>query len=316
VNILQTIYLEHPHHIKRDDQPKTVLALGYFDGVHKGHQQVILTAKYLAKEKGYKSGVMTFHPHPSVVLNKKVKHVQYITPLEDKLKEIEKLGIDFVYVVKFTEEFSKLEPQEFVDNFIIGLNVKHVVAGFDFSFGRMGKGNMELMPKISRGEYTTTTVSKVSKDGEKISSTLIRQNLQEGKMKEVKDLLGRPYAMKGVVVHGNKRGRELGYPTANLQLKEPYYIPKIGIYAVGVMVDNQSYYGMASIGYNPTFDEKELKIEVNIFDFSGNIYGKEIVLELYDYVRNEEKFASLDELVDKLKQDEEQIRQFFASSLI
>ncbi|WP_102028262.1 bifunctional riboflavin kinase/FAD synthetase [Salirhabdus sp. Marseille-P4669] len=315
---MKTIYIEHPHNLKKADIKETALAIGYFDGIHKGHQEVILTAKNAADEKGFQSGVMTFHPHPSVVLNKKIQHVQYITPLEDKLEQLEKLGIDCVYVVKFTESFSNLEPEEFVQQFLIDLNVKHVVAGFDFSYGKRGSGNMDSMVEHARGLFTITTVEKIEKDGEKVSSTRIRKELQNGNVGEVQRLLGRPYHVKGKVITGYQRGRTIGFPTANIAVKDEYLVPQIGVYAVRVTIQDKQYYGMASIGYNPTFENEHKKpsVEVNIFDFNGNIYDEEIKLELYEYMREEKKFSGIEELKEALRQDEENIRSYFSTTII
>ncbi|WP_174495544.1 riboflavin biosynthesis protein RibF [Salirhabdus euzebyi] len=313
---MEVVYLEYPHDVSKVEIKETALALGYFDGVHKGHQQVISTAKKVAKEFGYQSGVMTFHPHPSVVLNRSNQHVQYITPLEDKIDQIAKLDIDVVYVVKFNEELAKLEPEEFVNVFLIGLNVKHVVAGFDFSYGRMGKGNMDSMKDHAKGEFTQTTIQKVTDQDQKISSTLIRKKLQKAEMQDVQHLLGRPFQLKGKVIKGDQRGRTIGFPTANIAFGDEYLLPKVGVYAVGVEVKNQYYYGMANIGYKPTFnkDEEKPTLEVYIFDFSGNIYDEELKLELFSYIRGEKKFSGLEELKSQLRKDEEQIRHFFSTS--
>jgi riboflavin kinase / FMN adenylyltransferase len=314
---MQVIYLQHPHNFQKEALPKMSLAIGYFDGVHKGHQKVIHTAKQVGEEKGFKSGVMTFHPHPSVVLGKTKKSVQYITPLEEKLNQLDQLGIDIVFVVNFDEELARLEPQAFVDEYLIGLNVQHVVAGFDFSYGKMGKGSMETIDHHSRGLFTHTTIPKVTKNEEKVSSTLIRQKIANGNIQEAEQLLGRPFQIKGKVVEGDQRGRTIGYPTANVQFDENYLIPKVGVYAVGVRIDEDHYYGMANIGYKPTFTENALKptLEVYIFDFSGNIYDSDIIIEMFSYIREEKKFSGIEELKTQLKSDEAEIRQFFATCL-
>lgn len=148
---VKLIHLTHPHEQNKLELPPTVMALGFFDGIHLGHQCVIRTAKKIADDRGYKSAVMTFHPHPSVVLGKKDAHVEYITPMRDKEKIVESLGIDILYVIKFDESFAGLLPQQFVDDYIIGLNVKHVVAGFDYSYGRLGKGRWRLYHFMQEG---------------------------------------------------------------------------------------------------------------------------------------------------------------------
>ncbi|MCG3083119.1 FAD synthetase family protein, partial [Anoxybacillus sp. LAT27] len=184
---MKTIWLSHP--LNEKNNGPLVMALGYFDGVHLGHQKVIQTAKRIADDHQYKSAVMTFHPHPSVVLGRSKQHVHFITPLKEKEKQIAKLGIDYLYVVEFTPAFAHLLPQQFVDEYIIGLGVKHVVAGFDFTYGRLGKGTMETLPFHSRQQFTQTVIPKQTFGKEKISSTYIRQCLAEGDVEQLPHLL-------------------------------------------------------------------------------------------------------------------------------
>ncbi|WP_036769273.1 bifunctional riboflavin kinase/FAD synthetase [Pontibacillus halophilus] len=310
---METITLQYPHNLQRENLPETVLAVGYFDGVHKGHQKVIQTAIEQARLEGKESAVMTFDPHPSIVLKRKEQHVQLITPLNEKVRLLKELGVDRVYVVTFNEDLAALLPQEFVDHFFIGLHVTHVVAGFDFSYGRMGKGNMETLPFHSREQLQQTTVQKVMSDEEKISSSLIRYHLKEGDISYVKDLLGRPYTNRGVVVKGDQRGRTIGFPTANIDVHKDYLIPKVGVYAVRIHIGDKIYNGMANVGYKPTFyeDEKKLSVEVYIFDFQGDLYGEELSVEWHAFIRNETKFNGVEQLVQQLKADEREIRNFF-----
>ncbi|SET40320.1 riboflavin kinase / FMN adenylyltransferase [Salinibacillus kushneri] len=314
---MEVFNLEYPNQIYLDDiQEMMSLAIGYFDGVHRGHQEVIGEAKRVAQKKGYKSAVMTFHPHPSVVLSKQKKEIHYITPKRDKMDQFEQFGIDYVFIVRFNEALAQLEPQQFVDEFLIKLGVKHLVAGFDFSYGHKGKGTMNTIEEHSRGMFTFSTIDKITHNEEKISSTAIREKISTGKMEEAHQLLGRPYHLRGTVIQGDKRGRTLGFPTTNIELSDDYYLPKAGVYAVKITVSEVIYDGMANIGYKPTFNENEGKpsIEVYIFDFSGNIYGKEVVIDLFHYIRGEQKFSSIEELKSQLHNDEERIRHFFAIS--
>ncbi|GGC97310.1 bifunctional riboflavin kinase/FAD synthetase [Pontibacillus salipaludis] len=305
--------LQHPHTLKYQDLPETVLAVGYFDGVHRGHQEVIRTAKQIADETGRTSAVMTFHPHPSVVLKKETQHVKYITPLEDKIKVFEDLGIDRVYLVEFNKDLAGLLPQDFVNHYFIGLHVSHVVAGFDFTYGRMGKGTMDTLPTHGGEELSQTVVSKVTEHEKKISSTLIRESIKEGNISLANELLGRPYQIRGTVVTGDQRGRTIGFPTANLSVSEDYLLPKVGVYAVRVVHNNSSYYGMANIGYKPTFqDIKVLSVEINLFDFEADLYGEELTVEWHAFIRDEVKFNGVDHLIDQLQKDEAEIRNFFA----
>ncbi|MCZ0755416.1 bifunctional riboflavin kinase/FAD synthetase [Anoxybacillus sp. J5B_2022] len=311
---MKTRFITHPHHLKKEDFPPTVMALGYFDGVHLGHQQVIQTAVQIAAEAGYKSAVMTFHPHPSVVLGKKEQHVQLITPLQEKERLIAELGVDYLYIVEFTPSFAELLPQQFVDQYMIGFHVKHVVAGFDFTYGRLGKGTMETLPFHSREQFTYTTVPKLARNGEKISSTYIRQLLKNGDVHQLPNLLGRFYTVKGTVVDGEKRGRTIGFPTANIELADDYLLPAFGVYAVKIHIGKEAYNGVCNVGYKPTFHAErhgQPHIEVHIFDFADDIYGQTVTIEWHKRLRSEQKFSSIEQLVKQIERDQEQAKAYF-----
>lgn len=311
---MKVITVHHPHSFSSADFPPLSMALGYFDGVHKGHQKVINTAVMEAEKRNLNSAVMTFDPHPSVVLGRKHKHVHYITPLQDKIKLMETLGVDYLFIVRFTSDFANLHPQEYVDQYIINMNVKHVSAGFDFTYGKLGKGNMETLQFHSRGEFTYTTVHKLTDHDEKISSTAIRKALSDGETAKVSNLLGRYYTTSGTVIHGDKRGRKIGFPTANIELSDDYITPKIGVYAVRLYVQNQWHNGVANLGYKPTFnnpEDKALSIEVHIFDYSSSIYGEEVTVEWYNYIRSERKFDGIEHLIAQIEKDKQQAVAYF-----
>jgi riboflavin kinase / FMN adenylyltransferase len=310
---METIYLTYPHQLKREEVPNTVAAIGFFDGLHKGHQTVIKFAVSKAKENGMASAVITFYPHPSVVL-KNNHDVKYITPLHEKEEILEGLGVDKLYIITFNKELSAQSPQDFIDHFIIGLNIKHVVAGFDFTYGHKGQGNMEVIEEHSRGAFSHTMIDKVTLHNEKISSTKIRGLLDSGDVEQANVLLGRALTTSGTVIKGDQRGRDLGFPTANIMYHEEAHLPKPGIYAVRLRVDGKSLDGMASLGTNPTFTEDriDLSLEVYIFDFNQDIYGKEVVVEWYKFIRDEEKFDSVEALIERMQEDEKQIRSFLA----
>jgi riboflavin kinase / FMN adenylyltransferase len=310
---LEVIKLNFPLNIDKTTLPPLSMALGYFDGVHLGHQKVIMEAKRQAEVKGYRSAVMTFDPHPSVVLGKTNKHVQYITPLSEKVKLVEELGIDYLFIVHFTLEFANLLPQEFIDQYVIDLNVKHVVAGFDYSYGRMGKGTMEILPFHSREKFTFTVVEKLTCGNEKVSSTRIRQYLKEGRTADLPELLGRFYKTAGTVVHGDKRGRTIGFPTANVETNEEYILPPLGVYAVKIKIDEIWYEGVCNVGYKPTFNKEALRVsvEVNVFNFDRDIYGKQVIVEWHKYLRKEQKFSGINELVAQIERDKQNAIQFF-----
>lgn len=310
---MKVIELDYPHTYKKDDFPPLSIALGFFDGVHKGHQQVITSAIDTAEKNGWKSAVMTFYEHPLTVLGKQ-KKVQYITPLEDKISLIDDLGVDYLFIVHFSESFASLLPQQFVDQFLIGLHVKHVTAGFDYSYGRLGKGSMETLPFHSRGVFSQTIVDKISFHDEKVSSTAIRAALSEGRVGAFFELAGRKYLTKGVVIHGDKRGRKLGFPTANVEMDKDYLIPSTGVYAVRARVNGQIYDGICNIGFKPTFhNEKPEKpsVEVHMFHFDEMIYDQEISIEWHIRLRSEKKFSGIDEIIAQLSQDKQNAQRYF-----
>ncbi|WP_160719956.1 bifunctional riboflavin kinase/FAD synthetase [Bacillus sp. USDA818B3_A] len=310
---MEVLRLSYPIDTANKELPPLAMALGYFDGVHRGHQQVILEAKNQAERKGLASAVMTFDPHPSVVLGKNTKHVHFITPLSEKVKIIEELGIDYLFIIEFTPEFAHLLPQEFIDQFVIGLKVQHVVAGFDFTYGRMGKGNMETLPFHSRDQFTFSVIPKFVQGDEKVSSTRIRRLLSEGEIIELKVLLGRFYTTSGTVVHGDKRGRTIGFPTANVDMEDEYIIPPVGVYAVRLRVNNRLYEGVCNVGYKPTFNKELLKlsVEVHLFEFNEDIYGQEVEIEWHLYLRKEQKFAGINELVAQIENDKLNTLDYF-----
>lgn len=309
---MEIIKIKHPHY--QLDLPELCLALGFFDGVHRGHQSVINTALEKAEERGLEPGVMTFFPHPKEVLRKE-SHVHYLTSLETKAELIKKLGVKYLIIVEFDEFFSGLTPQQFVDNYLIGLNVKHVVAGFDYTYGRLGKGTMETLPFHSRNMLTHTTVQKVERDGEKISSTSIRDALDNGDISKVNEYLGRSYETEGIVVHGEKRGRTIGFPTANIQLSERCYFPNVGVYIVRLLVNNNWYEGICNVGYKPTFHNQDKgmpTIEVHLLDFNEDIYGASVKLQWLRKTRDEKKFESVNHLIKQLEQDVNDAKNFFS----
>ncbi|TQR20965.1 riboflavin biosynthesis protein RibF [Psychrobacillus vulpis] len=304
---MEVYHLSYPHHLFENEHNNAYsLAIGFFDGVHRGHQEVIKKALEKGKELHIKTAVMTFDPHPSLVLGGSKEQVFYITPLEQKIEILKELEVDAVFVVRFTSDFAKLTPKQFVDSFIKHTNVKHVTAGFDFSFGAFGKGTMKEMENLAAGDYTVSVVDKQQLTGEKISSTRIRAELKIGNLEEVKELLGRPFKLTGVVIHGDKRGRTIDFPTANVQPTEGQYTPATGVYAVKIRVQETWYEGVCNVGFKPTFnnpDAKKLSIEVHIINFDQSIYGEEVVVHWYKRIRSEQKFNGIDELKEQIGKD-------------
>ncbi|HBI03667.1 MAG TPA: bifunctional riboflavin kinase/FAD synthetase [Paenibacillaceae bacterium] len=293
-----------------------VLAMGYFDGVHLGHGRVIQKAIDKAHELGIQSAVMTFDPHPREILGQS-GYTRYLTPLDEKLTQFEKMGVDLAYIVHFDISFSSIYPEDFIDEFLLRLQPRHVVVGFDYTFGHKGIGTATTLQQLSDGRYGVEVVSPINRFGEKVSSTLIREYLYNGQIHEANHFLGRAYRFKGTVVHGEKRGRTIGFPTANIGLTQPYIIPKNGVYGVKVFWNKEEYEGVINIGIKPTFENqrKEKSLEVHLLHFSGDLYGEELEVEFLFYIRDEQKFAVVDELVQQINEDVETAKVKFTQFL-
>ncbi|WP_432355015.1 bifunctional riboflavin kinase/FAD synthetase [Sporosarcina sp. A2] len=291
------------------------LAVGFFDGLHKGHQTVIQQAIDIGEELHIASAVMTFNPHPSHLFSNDSGKIGYITPLEEKQRILAEMGIDTLFIVAFDRKLADLTPQEFVDSVLKKLNVRHVTAGFDFTFGAKGKGTMDQMSELASGDFETTCINKVADGGEKISSTRIRQLLAEGGVAETATLLGRPFRSIGVVVDGDKRGRQLGFPTANIVPGKELIVPRNGVYAVHFTVDGTIYDGVCNIGVKPTFDHPDQArktIEVNVFNFDGDLYGQQVIVDWVEHIRPEQKFNSIDMLIKQIADDKETAKKILS----
>lgn len=299
---MDIIHLTYPEQPTEDP---AVIALGFFDGVHLGHQRVLQTAIEKSRELNLPVAVMTFDPHPKQVLGNGTEQILYITPLDRKLEKMAQLGIDRVYVIEFTVAFSELSPQDFVDHYLIAAGARHIVAGFDYSYGRFGAGKMATLDFHSRGRFDHTTVSEHQADDEKVSSTRIRRLLADGAVAEADLLLGEPYQTKGIVIHGDARGRQIGFPTANIRPEFGYVIPKLGVYATFVhLEDGRKFPAMTNIGRRPTFYETgEVSIETHLLAFDEDLYGQELKLEWMAYLRDERAFDGIESLKTQLAQD-------------
>ncbi|MDZ7835404.1 MAG: bifunctional riboflavin kinase/FAD synthetase [Alkalibacterium sp.] len=298
--------IHHPYKKEEIVKEDIVLVLGFFDGVHRGHQAVVEKGIEVAREKGLKCAVMTFNRHPAFVYRSfdPDKHT-YLTPLDRKEQIFRDLGVDILYEVDFTAKFGGLSPQEFVDQYIVDWHAKVVVAGFDYTYGKAAQANMNTLYKYGRDRFDIIKVDKKVDEEDKISSTRIRRYISEGKIDQANELLGYIYETSGFVIHGDARGRDLGYPTANIYPHPYVMVPKRGVYAVKFWVNDEWLDGMASIGYNPTFGHRpSYSIEVHIFDFSEDIYGEDVKVKWVDYLRDEIKFNSVEELIERLDQDE------------
>ena len=281
-----------------------VVALGTFDGLHRGHLDVIGTAKQEAEHTGAKLAVFTFSNHPLEWINPAHVPVALVTPAV-KLQLLESLGVDVLIDIPFNQLVADLLPQQFLER-LRALNYSCLVVGENFTYGQRGMGNVYTLAASAQALGFKLIVRKlVSNNGTIISSTEIRRLITAGEVQQAAKMLGRSYSISGIVAHGNERGRLLGYPTANLELVDAHVaIPLGGVYAVRAYVDGGVYGGMANIGKNPTFgDVEKPRLETNIFGFSGDIYGKMLTIEFVQRIRGEVKFAGIDALKAQLAQD-------------
>ncbi|GLX68530.1 bifunctional riboflavin kinase/FAD synthetase [Paenibacillus glycanilyticus] len=292
---------------------KIAVAIGHFDGVHRGHQNVIRQAVQIAKQSGALSAVMTFLPHPKEVLGQGDQYFSCLTPPGEKQALFAELGVDIMIVVKFDLTFAAISPQQFVDEVLRPLHAEHVVVGFDFTFGSKGQGNPEMMRTMGSPDIKVDIVDPLYENGEKVSSTYIRSALEKGDIALATTLLGRPYELDGIVVHGDARGRTIGFPTANVGLSKPFITPCLGVFAIKAKVAGKTYSGVLNHGMKPTFNKEEIRpvLEAHLFDFHQDIYGEPISLEFHSFIRPEKKFGSVHELIEQIGADAKQAKQFF-----
>jgi riboflavin kinase / FMN adenylyltransferase len=282
------------------------LIIGNFDGVHKGHQQLVSASVKWANQNKGRSVVLTFHPHPVSVLFPGKKHTR-LFDLVDQKNELQRLAVDGVFLQSFTREFSQLSADEFLQDFVVKtFHPQHIVVGFDFFFGRERQGTTELLKAFCKNKNIEVTVMPPFQiAGEKVSTSAIRQALLDGDLDKARLFLGREYYVKGIVQKGEGRGRTLGFPTANIKPVVDFY-PKTGVYATMTKRRGQRYHSVTNIGLNRTFvegDMQPIKVETFIFDFNESIYGEEIEVDLLYYLREEQKFPSVQHLMDQIGKD-------------
>ncbi len=290
----------------------TVVAMGFFDGFHQGHQAVLQRAKIEAEKRGAKLAVLTYDHHPAIVYRKISPHEQrYLTLNDYKMQLLRDFGVDQVFLVNYSYDFQSQTPEEFINNFLKRFNAVAVVAGFDHTYGDKKVATMANFPKFVKGAFDVITVPSVDINDKKVSSTRIRIELDSGDVDSVTKLLGRPFQTRGVIVHGEERGRLLGYPTANVEHSEYQWLPTIGIYVVTVEIAGKKYLGMASIGKNVTFsDVHPMTVEINLMDFDRNIYGEVVNVNWLSYLRAEIKFQTPEDLIDQLDKDKVATREY------
>lgn len=290
--------------------PNSVVTVGTFDGVHAGHRAIIDKVVEKAQKKDARSVLVTFDPHPRNIINPRDAGIKLLTTLQERSEVLQELGIDTMVVIPFDRDFSLLSSEEFIREIIHKkIGVSEFVIGYDHHFGRNREGTIETIEEL--GEelgFDSYVVSKREVGEKTVSSTAIRNALsEEGDVEEAAKLLQRPYRLNGTVVHGDKRGKQIGFPTANIKPEHVNkIIPKEGVYAVTTRVDENWYEGMMNIGTRPTFEGTVQTLEVHIFDFDEEIYGKEVQVRFISRIRDEKKFDGKEELIDQLNEDKKQ----------
>lgn len=292
---------------KQENIFNTAIALGNFDGIHIGHQNLIKTMISRAEDLGLKSSVLLFKNHTRRIINKDAPHK--ITSIEQKMKIIESLGVEIIYILDFNEDLMKLTPEDFIKKILIEkTNSKLIVVGFDYRFGYKASGDANYLIKLSEElDFKVNVLGPVKDKGVIISSSNIRHLIRAGEVEKVKQILGREYSIIGQVIKGANRGHILGFPTANIKA-EDYVMPKTGVYKTITIVDNKEYISATNIGYNPTFENKELKFENHILDFGQNIYGKNIEVKFIAFIRDDIRFDNKEQLIEQMKMDIKKIR--------
>lgn len=301
-----------------EDISNPVLTIGTFDGVHMGHQKIIKQLNEEADKIGGESVLFTFYPHPRMVLYPENHGLKLIQTQAEKIDKLRRMGLQNVIIHPFTHEFSRLSALEFVRDFLVNsLHVKKLVIGYDHQFGKNREGSLEFLKEIcDTYGFEVIEIAAQEVDEVNVSSTKVRQAIKDGDMELVAAYLGEPYELNGRVVQGSALGRQLGYPTANLDVEsELKLIPRTGVYAVNVLLESGLICeGMMNIGIRPTVDDSgKTVIEVNLFDFKENIYGQHVTVQLLSRFRDEAKFNSIEELKDQISQDEKNIRTYFST---
>ncbi len=286
--------------------------IGSFDGVHLGHRKIISTLLEISEKMSLKPTLVTFEPHPQLVLGKRGP-MEILTTLDEKLDLLESSGIETVIVLEFNCQLASYPPEDFVRQILLEkLDMKALVIGYDHHFGKNRAGNTNLLEDMSSAEgFHFKIVPEFRIDGKTVKSTVIRDELKSGDFSLAREILGYNYRLSGKIVKGHGIGKTMGYPTINLAVPPVKLLPKRGVYSTTVRFDDSSYSGMAYIGERLTFDDTSLSVEVNLFDFSGKVESEKIILELVEFIRSPEKFDTVGELTEKIKEDELEIRKRF-----
>jgi riboflavin kinase/FMN adenylyltransferase len=295
---------------------KTIVTIGTFDGIHIGHQKILKNLIRTANNEGKKSVLLTFFPHPRMVLQKENK-ILLLNTTKEKSSLLEKMGLDYLIIHPFSREFSRLTALDFVRDILVNkLNTSRLIIGYDHHFGKNREGNIHQLKEYSLlYDFKVEEIPAQDIDDVSVSSTKIRTALKDGNLKTANNYLGYHYMLNGSVVSGKKLGGTIGFPTANLEIKEPYkLVPKTGVYIIKTYINTILYTGIMNIGFNPTVLGKHQTIEAHLFDFNEDLYGKEITIEFIYFLREEHKFESVEELVVQLNIDKENAISYLSNN--
>ena len=293
------------------------VTIGTFDGIHIGHQKILKDLIGSAKKDGKKSVLLTFFPHPRMVLQQNVS-IELLNTIKEKSALLEKMGLDYLIIHPFSKEFSRLTALDFVRDVLVNqLNTSKLIIGYDHHFGKNREGNIDQLREYSQlYDFEVEEIPAQDIDDVAVSSTKIRNALHEGFLKTANNYLGYHYMVNGTVINGKKLGGKIGFPTANIDVKESYkLIPKTGVYVIKTKINNIVYNGMLNIGYRPTVDGKHQTIEAHLFGFDGDLYGKHLEIEFLYFLRDEQKFDSIDDLILQLKKDKQNTLLFLENNL-
>ncbi|MDG1396803.1 MAG: bifunctional riboflavin kinase/FAD synthetase [Polaribacter sp.] len=296
---------------------QTFVTIGTFDGVHFGHQKIIERLVFEAKKAKKKSVLLTFFPHPRMVLQKDAS-IELINTIDERASLLEKTGLDYLIIHPFSKAFSRTSAFEFVRDILVNqLNISKLIIGYDHHFGKNREGNITQLTEYSHlYDFNVEEIPAQDIDDVSVSSTKIRKALHLGNLKTANNYLGYNFMLCGTVVNGKKLGEKIGYPTANINVKEDYkLIPKTGVYIVKTKIQNKTVFGMMNIGNRPTVNGNHQTIEVHFFDFNKDLYGKKLTIELIYFLRDEKKFGSIDLLIHQLKKDERTARDYIKNNL-
>ncbi len=294
------------------DFKNTVLTIGTYDGVHFGHQQIIKRINDIAKDIHGESILLTFDPHPRLVLHPDNEKLKLISTIDEKEELLETFGLNHLVIAEFSKDFASMEAEEYIEKILVNnFHPKKIVIGYDHHFGKDRKGNIELLKRLSvKYHFEVEEIPAQTLDEIFVSSTKVRKALLEGDIRHANQYLAHPFTIKGKVVHGDKIGRVLGFPTANIEISYPHkLIPASGVYAVKIKIDTRFYKGALSIGYRETvFDNSKLTIEVFILDFDGDLYNKDLDMIFVDYLRPQIKYDNWDLLKVQIEKDVQDVR--------